>query len=424
MVMQNKAGKHAHDLEKLLDQAMDIIKTSKDYQRPTISWTKEYATTHFAEYQYGINHIFVSRVLDTEEISKNELLSIVCHEVQHQEFVSEEENEEALSKIIDYPVYKKHVKAVEDFVDKNGDVEWISGRHLLGFDGDLLVCIIPFERQETAYENYGNYIHICPRKIAVDVIGKTMGVFPLVVFLTEYKGDFWFLGWCQNACVYSVPQKIRHKKFGTYDVTYQIKCRHEDFYRLPPIGCWIAVDDATKDIAEINEMILTLKRSGAAVLEGKNVFTEYCLKVIDEYPNDFAPIGMSIDQLYNLSPWLESDPIKLIKKSKDLLEKSSFRSVWLANKAVSISEKYETLLNQAQVLQYASFNGEALIAFKKALALRPDDFEAKLGYLQTLIMLDRNDEALIIAHSMKGNNAKMDKLNKNDFVQCLKYLKL
>lgn len=61
--MQNKVGKHAHDLEKLLDQAMDIIKTSKEYQRPTISWTKEYATTHFAEYQYGINHIFVSRIL-------------------------------------------------------------------------------------------------------------------------------------------------------------------------------------------------------------------------------------------------------------------------------------------------------------------------------------------------------------------------
>ena len=422
--MQNKAGKHAHDLEKLLDQAMDIIKTAQDYQRPTISWTEEYATSHFAEYQYGINHIFVCRVLDTAEISENALLSIVCHEVQHQEFVSEEENEEALSKILDYPVYKKHVKTVEDFVEKNGDVEWISGRHPLDLEGNLLVCIIPFERHENAYDCYGNYVHICPQKIARDVIEQPMEGFPLVVFLTEYEGDLWFLGWCQNACVYSTVQKIRHEKFGTYDVTYQIKCRHEDFYRLAPFGYWVAVDNATKDIAEIKEMALTLKRSGAAVLEVGNVFTEYCLKAIDEYPKDFSPIGMSAAQLYNLSPWLETDPIKLIMKSKDLLEKSSFRSVWIANKAVSISENYETLLNQAQILQYASFIGEALIAFKKALALRPDDFEAKLGYLQTLIMLDKNDEALIIAHSMKGNNAKMDRLNKNDFVQCLRYLKL
>lgn len=424
MVMQNKVGKHAHDLEKLLDQAMDIIKTSKEYQRPTISWTKEYATTHFAEYQYGINHIFVSRILDTIEISEEELLSIVCHEVQHQEFVSEDDNEAALSKILDYPVYKKHVKAVEDFVDKNGDLEWISGRHPLDLDGNILVCMIPFERHENAYDCYGNYVHISPKKIAKDAIEQPMEVFPLVVFLTEYEGDLWFLGWCQNACVYSTVQKIRHEKFGTYDVTYQIKCRHEDFYRLAPFGYWVAVDDAAKDIAEIKEMALTLNRNGAAVLEVENVFTEYCLKAIDEYPKDFFPIGMSVAQLYNLSPWLETDPIKLIAKSKDLLGKSCFRSVWLANKAVSILENYETLLNQAQALQYASFIGDALIAFKKALALRPDDFEAKLGCLQTLIMLNRNDEALIIAHSMKRDNAKMDRLKKNDFIQCLRYLKL
>lgn len=37
--------KHAHDLEKLLDEASKIVPTAKLYQRPQIEWSEDYRVT-------------------------------------------------------------------------------------------------------------------------------------------------------------------------------------------------------------------------------------------------------------------------------------------------------------------------------------------------------------------------------------------
>ncbi len=58
-----------YDLNKILDDVREKYYCSKMLPRPTVSWSEEYWTEIFGEYNLFNNHITISRVLNNPKIS-------------------------------------------------------------------------------------------------------------------------------------------------------------------------------------------------------------------------------------------------------------------------------------------------------------------------------------------------------------------
>jgi predicted SprT family Zn-dependent metalloprotease len=74
-----------HDLHALLQLVLELYYKDERYFTPTISWSNEHKLAAFGEYQFHENHIYISRLLNTDQISKEAIMSVIYHELLHQD---------------------------------------------------------------------------------------------------------------------------------------------------------------------------------------------------------------------------------------------------------------------------------------------------------------------------------------------------
>ena len=210
----SKVNQHMHDLEKLLDEASKIIPSANLYQRPKIKWSKDYRMNNLGEYICGKNTIIVSRILDSDKVSHDALLQLICHELLHQEYAGEEENDEALTKIMD-------ISALRALVDSkiNFQSEFVPGMNIFPVGEDVLFCFVStktFNNGKVTVNDYGRYNYILSdvaKGDNIECVDKR--VFPLVILITFHEGTYYIAGWLTNAIYYAKKsaQKIRLLQF-------------------------------------------------------------------------------------------------------------------------------------------------------------------------------------------------------------------
>ena len=71
-------------LERLLNELIDKYGVNQGYPVPTISWSEENMMSRYGEYQFWKNHIYVSRVLNSDEVEDKDLQYVIFHELTHQ----------------------------------------------------------------------------------------------------------------------------------------------------------------------------------------------------------------------------------------------------------------------------------------------------------------------------------------------------
>lgn len=86
---------------------------------------------------------------------------------------------------------------------------------------------------------------------------------------------------------------------------------------------------------------------------------------INRYPGEFEIMGLRDDAIFSTYPLIEDNIDEIIKES--MKYPKSYRSLWLANLAVSKLENFETLFNQAIALRNINVLEDAFNVFSKAL---------------------------------------------------------
>lgn len=72
------------ELERILFEIVEKYGKNDNYRKPTISWSTENMVSRYAEYQYWINHIVVSNLLNTTKVSEDAKKMVIYHEYLHQ----------------------------------------------------------------------------------------------------------------------------------------------------------------------------------------------------------------------------------------------------------------------------------------------------------------------------------------------------
>lgn len=417
--------KHAHDLEKLLDEASKIVPTAKLYQRPQIEWSEDYRVTIWGEYHCGDNKIIVSRILDTKKISHKALLQLICHELSHQDYADEEENIDAVSNFSDMSILDREIDALlESGIDAK-----IYPNHTPILVGDkVLFCYVPFDsfiNGHIDFSDYGRYVYIlssCPKGEESQITQKQ--TFPFAILITHTSGEYYIAGWIRNCIYYSRFQKIRHQKFGLYDFNYNLQSSCVDVDLIPQ-GNLINFPNLTQ---KMESALKQVRKNGVAIFEHTHEITKDCLSGIATYPYDIYRTGIYSGSIHDKDPIISQNVTDIINKAYDISVIRPYRGLCLANKAVSIERNYETLMTQGFALHMAGYLDESLAVYREAMSFDIEKVEPYIYALRILCMMDRKEEAMLYASLIHVDwslkELKIDETIRNIYDVCMKQLRI
>lgn len=359
-----------YDLNGLLNEVFEKYDTPQGYQRPTIEWSSENMKIAFGRYDYWVNKITISRLLDTDKISKEAILSVIYHELWHQEVT--DHGDDFQKELMAFPNYKGLEKELNRFLKSQVKLMAAPSKIKNKIDfRQAIFCLIPYGDEEDYLENFHFYNHY----FYVDLGKKrhidkkyTEIIKPQVIWLAKHKTKFYVAGWSVENQIFKQQQSIRHGIFGGDDLDYQIKTRNNDFYILPANNCKCSIlksklpkNFEEQGICHVNEIA--------------DVAAQEVVNFIEMYDCEILPIGLTDDVIEACAPLIEKDTEAIIKKSMEA-EDEILRSLCLANLAVKQEPCFETIFNQADALRWASFFDEAAVGFEKAQQMEPTNIVA------------------------------------------------
>lgn len=378
-----------HDLNALLNQVLQEHYTDKRYYVPSISWSEDYMLSRYGEYQYCDNHITISRLMNSAKVSEKAIMSVIYHELLHQHSVEHTMTFE--KKLLLFPDYEKLQKELDSYFEEIEDIPMRDIPREIDLSMDKIVFILlPNEYdeqylQQFIYYDKSVYLEANRKRSLPDISNA------LIIWIAQNDMDTFVVGWSCNSEIYSDKKKISHKKLGGLDFSYQIKGKSEHTHIILPCNCTCVIPN------ELFPTKLSAKRFCLAT-EVKDFEVEDVLTYVSHYSMDFHVIGLLDRAIKCSAPLTENNVSKLIALSKK--SDSSYRAVWIANRAVQLSRTYETLFNLGDALRYAGVLQEALETFLEATKLSLGMPDAKLESLKLCIMLEYKATALGLFNSL------------------------
>lgn len=359
-----------YDLNGLLNEVFEKYDTPQGYQRPTIEWSSENMKIAFGRYDYWVNNITINRLLDTDKISKEAILSVIYHELWHQEVT--DHGDDFQKELMAFSNYKGLEKVLNRFLKSQVKLmdEPRTIKNKIDFK-QAICCVVPYGDEEDYLENFQFYNHY----FYVDLGEKryfdkkyTEIINPPVIWLAKNKTKFYVFGWSVENQIFEQQQSIRHGIFGGDDLDYQIKTRNKNFYMLPANNCKCTIlksklpkNFEEQGICHVNEIA--------------DVAVQGVINFIETYDSEILLIGLTDEVIEACAPLIEKDTEAIIKKSMEN-EDDTLRSLCLANLAVKQEPCFETIFNQADALRWASFFDEAAVGFEKAQQMEPTNIDA------------------------------------------------
>jgi hypothetical protein len=376
-----------YDLNNLLDEVIQKYDTPEGYKRPTISWSSENMKTAFGRYDYWSNSISISRCLNADQISKEALLSVIYHEIWHQE--SSDDSDDFQKKVLAFPNYKMLGKEMTRFLKNQEDCSAVLKTTKEEIDySQAIICVIPNGDNDDYLDNfqfYNRYFHVYLgenrhiNKEFTDLIN------PPIIWLAKNKTKYYVVGWSVENQIFEYQQNIRQAILEGYDLDYQIKTRNKGYYLLPVNNCTCSL---TKTKLPEN-----FEEQGICFLnELKDVAKQRVINFIETYDAEILPIGLTDAAIEACAPLIETDTNVIIEKSL-AAENDIFRSLCLANLGAKQDPCLATVYNRADALRWATFFEEALIEFEKAYKMEPTEIEIIGSCILMNVILDNIEKA-------------------------------
>lgn len=365
-----------HDLHALLQLVLELYYKDERYFTPTISWSNEHKLAAFGEYQFHENHIYISRLLNTDQISKEAIMSVIYHELLHQDGT---EHGQAFDRMTEqFPNYGTLSQELEEYFGTIDVVPPLNpSRAIRALIDNTVLVLLPNEHEQQYLEQF----IYCNRALYLQHYkGRTLPDMDdaFVVWLCQTETDTFVVGWSDDANLYSHTGEFTHEKWGGLSFNYQAKSKPEHTHLLFPANCTCPIPN--------NWLPAKLDQKGYCLASDIRDFDiEDVFDYLRHYSEDVFIPGLLDKAIDSCAPLTEGDARKLIAASIE--ETSSYRSLWIANLAVQAKPSYKTLFNQADALRFASLFDKSLDVFMAASRLKSHANEPKIEALKICIML-------------------------------------
>ncbi|MDD3227894.1 MAG: DUF45 domain-containing protein [Oscillospiraceae bacterium] len=371
--------KGIHNLDAYLSLILDKYYQDGRYVIPTISWSDEYMLSRFGEYQYCENHIYISRLLDTNTVSKEAVMSVIYHEICHQDSVEHTkrfENRMAL-----FPKYAELQHDLNDYFDSIDEVPPLQKQRTVCDDYKRIYFILlPNEYDEQYLQQFIYYNQSIFADVSVRGLPDYDNAF--IIWTAKSDNDTFVVGWSDNGTLYSKKQSFAHERFGGLNLSYRIKTKSELTHIILPVNCTCIIP---------NDLFpKSFLKNGFCLADDITEFhVADVLTYIKGYSSDFYCVGLLDEAISSLAPMTETNASKLTALSRK--QDSVYRSLWISNLAVKQKHCYETLFNRADALRFAGVLEYSFEDFKLAMEIKPEVNEPKIECIKLCIMLNRID---------------------------------
>ena len=402
-----------YDLNMLLDEVIEQCEIPQGYKRPTISWTSENMTAP-GLYQYWLNKIAISRLLNTDKVSKEAVMSVIFHELLHQE--ADEHSEDFERKLKTFPEYRALEEELDLYLENPDSLTLAPITANEPFDlSQALFCVVPHEEYEDYLESFVFYnrffyIDIGEKKNFPNELMQIKT--PSIIWLAKQKSKFFVIGWSSHNQIYAQQQNMRQENFGGEDFDYQIKTKNEDFHILPARNCKCTILK--------NKLPRNFEKHGiCSVSAVPEASVQEAEDFINQYNGEFYQIGINDDVIDACSPLIESDTEKISSLSM-ASEDNTLRSLCLANLAVKQDPCFDTIYNRADALRWATFFDKAAMELEKAHQLNPTDSPAIGLCVQVSVILGAYDKAAEYLALLSDDD--IEELESDALDQCIEFL--
>ncbi|MCD7826666.1 MAG: hypothetical protein LUH14_12010 [Clostridiaceae bacterium] len=230
------------DLQELLAEVIKEYGKNEGYELPAISWTKEIRLASFGEYQYWVNQILISRVLDTEKVSTDAIKSVIYHEYTHQLFRDHNKDFENKMKLFkDYDKYNAELESYFDSLEiPEGEPQIQTS---LNYEEETVICKIPYNANSDMpywedicycnHELFGYTLKDVPKEYCARPIKQC-------IWVVENEGILYAVGVCRNVMFSHAAANEDFTKAGYINVEYQYRFFQKDGTFFYPAGALFA----------------------------------------------------------------------------------------------------------------------------------------------------------------------------------------
>lgn len=345
-------------LQRILEQLIKDYGQNEGFLPPSISWSEENMVSRYGEYQYKDNHIYVSRVLNTDKVSDADLGYVIFHEYTHQ--IEKNHGKKFYKRMNQYLIDS----AVEERLDKavSKAILLPANRQPLQFDAreNTVVCLLDLnENDADSYWNSticfdGYIVGKSAHKISTEYSKNKI---PQVIWVVESNNKLWIVGWAKDVLLYDKTIKVDLTEFAEGEFTFNFAYKLTD-------GLFIFSINAFEN-SELNTLMPILKRDGVASLSNENA--KELANTINEYDLDILKLGLDPECYYSISPITYNDEKKLFKVYEK--EESIFRKLWLVNKLHSLTNNKKYMMEAAKTLALGELYGPALSALRLGMSV-------------------------------------------------------
>lgn len=368
-----------HNLDKILDDVRCKYYHYDKMKRPTISWSEDYITDYFGEYNFHNNHIIVSRVLDDSRVSENMLASVIYHESLHQQFA--EHDEYFMEKARLFPNYDKLFDKLSAFVDTvHNELEVkLNYNNFTKNKKRIVYIVLPYG------EDYMNAFFNRDGKILVD-FNATVNFdihddnSDLFVFLVENANQYHIVGWCTKGKLLKRMCFVQHSILGDCDYSYQMVTDYDSIYIVPDTCCDWRIDKTDFPKGFIKSKCCCYDISDECIQPD----IEYVNSYSEGYMKPFFDVKVinSIPEFDNVT----AEELKTI-------EFEGLRKVLLQNAIYEIEPTFDNLVNRAIARHDVWFLSAALDDFILVNKMEPQDIPAVYDIIRIAVLCGKTDIA-------------------------------
>ena len=358
-----------YSLDEILDEVREKYYKSKYLKRPTISWTKDFVTSYFGVYNFHDNHIFISRIFNTDKVSRKMVEAIVYHESLHQDY--QKHNKAFENKMSRVPDYLKIEKKLNDFAAKtHNELNYEKRCNNFTEGKERIIYIVLSSTQYVDAFIFRNGSFVVDFEAEVNFNPNENDLY---IFLVEYDKNYYIVGWCTSGILFKQKQIKNHRKFGDYNYKYQFKGKRENTFIIPELSCSYSI---AEDLLP-KELI----KNKCFEFDSRDDDIQPDIEYIECYCEGFEEKGYDIKAI-DMFPTFENIPVDQVKK----LNKTGYQKINLLNAVYHKEPTIENLKKRAVEKYKCWLLDSSLEDFIKADNLAPNDIDTAFDIIKISVL--------------------------------------
>ena len=342
-----------YDLDVILDEVRENYYASNVLPRPTISWSNEYWTGFYGKYTLFDNHIEISRILNTEEISYEALASVVYHESLHQDF--KDHDRKFNLRANKFPNYKSYLPILNAYAAEfSATLEYktVLANYAKGYDRIVYIVLPYLENFDGAFTFYNGNIHVDFSANAL--VSKDC----FIIFLVDNGAKYHIVAWANGVEILETKTIVKQEALGGYDFQYKALAPRNNFRILFDNTCNYGINK--------NSFTKEMQKKMFVILDTKTSDVEYDLNYINTYCEGFFDLGLDTNYIHTAAPCCVS---KYDELEKIVLAKTGFNGLWASNALCERDTNFRSLYLKANSLRQSGMIDLAYEVMKRSYDL-------------------------------------------------------